>query len=67
MWILSINLLAKQREEDTNNGRSLTPNNIGIFIWKYNCLNIKAKKQKECRIWTHKIYDKNGDGGNDYQ
>ena len=47
--------------------RSLTLNNPGIFIWKYDNLNIKAKERKKDGIYTDKIYDKNYDEGNDYQ
>ena len=64
---------SNQWDEETNNGisvneytRSLTLNNPGIFIWKYDGLHIKAKKYIKCGLWTYKIYDKDGSGGNDY-
>ena len=41
--------------------RSLTTNNPGILIFKYDCLDIKAEKCKGSGICTYKIYDKDGD------
>ncbi len=60
-------------DEETYNRRSvnecawsLTLNNPGIFIWKYDGLHIKAKEMQ--KGWNlYKIYDKDDNGGNDCQ
>ena len=72
--IFSISLHSIQRDEDNNNGRNvnkhvggLAQNNLGIFILQYGIQHIEAKEEKKGGICIQKIYDKDNDGGNDYQ
>ena len=46
---------------------TLASYNPGIFIWKSDDLLFKSEKDKEGGICTQNIYNKDEDGGNDYQ